>query len=443
MTIVLHVIPSCIDFTTSESIRICQQYDPRCERQIIVASKIDKHDQGIGEKLQGIGAGSIYLSLGCVAVLNRKQEEIDGKVSFAEMRRREENFFRTNPAFLNVPKEYLGSRELVKKLVSIQQDRIRSILPTIIDEVKQKLQETRNILSQHPSAILTENDARIAFIEILRNYRTEVEKCCKGDYAIDTEKATNGFDPLNTQNWDERIAFHLKMFVKAISTQLHEILSKFSLTKQKTNIANIIDENYGGGLPNFPTSNIVQQLYQPCHKKLEEPCKQLVAYVAKYMVACLEYILKKVLPAEASYKDALVHEISKIVKATIEKSKEKCLESVQQMLEMEERVFTVNPQYMKTFTELKKSEPENDTLLGLRSYCSIVHARIVDHLSQLCVYWFVRNGLLALDKKLNTAFTPAELLKIMKDLPIVEQKRAALKRSIDSMERALATAEED
>ncbi|CAF1685431.1 unnamed protein product, partial [Adineta ricciae] len=29
MTIVLHVIPSCIDFTTSESIRICQQYDPR------------------------------------------------------------------------------------------------------------------------------------------------------------------------------------------------------------------------------------------------------------------------------------------------------------------------------------------------------------------------------------------------------------------------------
>ncbi|CAF1431581.1 unnamed protein product, partial [Adineta ricciae] len=205
----------------------------------------------------------------------------------------------------------------------------------------------------------------------------------------------------------------------------------------------IIDENYGGGLPNFPTSNIVQQLYQPCHKKLEEPCKQLVAYVAKYMVACLEYILKKVLPAEASYKDALVHEISKIVKATIEKSKEKCLESVQQMLEMEERVFTVNPQYMKTFTELKKSEPENDTLLGLRSYCSIVHARIVDHLSQLCVYWFVRNGLLALDKKLNTAFTPAELLKIMKDLPIVEQKRAALKRSIDSMERALATAEED
>jgi hypothetical protein len=29
-SIVLHVIPSSIDFSTSESIRICQRYDPRC-----------------------------------------------------------------------------------------------------------------------------------------------------------------------------------------------------------------------------------------------------------------------------------------------------------------------------------------------------------------------------------------------------------------------------
>ncbi len=29
-SIVLHVIPSSVDFTTSESIQICQRYDPRC-----------------------------------------------------------------------------------------------------------------------------------------------------------------------------------------------------------------------------------------------------------------------------------------------------------------------------------------------------------------------------------------------------------------------------
>ncbi|CAF1090832.1 unnamed protein product [Rotaria sordida] len=105
--VVLHVIPSSVDFTTSESIKICQRYDPRYERQIIAVSKIDKHDKGIAEKLQGIGSGSLFLPLGCVAVLNRKQEEIDAKVPFEEMRRREEEFFQTNPAFADVPKEYL------------------------------------------------------------------------------------------------------------------------------------------------------------------------------------------------------------------------------------------------------------------------------------------------------------------------------------------------
>ena len=106
---------------------------------MIAVSKIDKYDKGIAEKLQGIGSGSIALSLGCVAVLNRKQEEIDEGVSFSEMRRRENAFFKNNPDFANVPKEYLGSHELVKKLVLLQQERIRSTLPLVIEQVKQKI----------------------------------------------------------------------------------------------------------------------------------------------------------------------------------------------------------------------------------------------------------------------------------------------------------------
>lgn len=83
----------------------------------------------------------------------------------------------------------------------------------------------------------------------------------------------------------------------------------------------------------------------------------------------------------------------------------------------------------------------HDVLMGLRAYCSIVHARIVDHLSQLCDYWFIRNGVLILDGTLNTAFSPAELLKYMKEPPLLEQKRSNLRRSIEAMQRALETAE--
>lgn len=84
-----------------------------------------------------------------------------------------------------------------------------------------------------------------------------------------------------------------------------------------------------------------------------------------------------------------------------------------------------------------------DTLIGLRAYSSIVQARIVDQLSQLCDYWFIRNGVLILDTKLSTAFTPTELLKVMKELPVLEQKRSSLRRTIDAMQRALAAAEDE
>ena len=210
-------------------------------------------------------------------------------------------------------------------------------------------------LKRFPTVILTENDARIAFIETLRNYRTAVEKCANGDYAINTETATEKFDPQARDKWDDRIAFHLKMIGKVTSEEIHQVLSQFSSQQQSTAVLKLIEQNYGGGLPNFPTFGIIQQLYQPCHKKLEKPCKDLVLWVEDYIVSCLEYILGIVLPAEASYKIPLAREISKIIRNMIKKSREKCMENVEQMLEIEEKVFTVNPHYTNTFMTLKKN----------------------------------------------------------------------------------------
>lgn len=102
-------------------------------------SKIDKYDKGISSKLQGIGPGSMVLKLGCIAVLNRTQEEIDQNISFDEMRRREQEFFRTNQAFESIPERYLGSSQLIKRLASIQQERIRSTLPSIIEDLKKQI----------------------------------------------------------------------------------------------------------------------------------------------------------------------------------------------------------------------------------------------------------------------------------------------------------------
>ena len=99
--------------------KLAKAFDPSCERQLIAASKIDKYDKGIAEKLQGRGSGSMELQLGCVAVLNRSQVEIDENISFDEMKRREKEFFlKHKEAFENLPDEFKGSAQLVRRLAT-------------------------------------------------------------------------------------------------------------------------------------------------------------------------------------------------------------------------------------------------------------------------------------------------------------------------------------
>jgi hypothetical protein len=330
------------------------------ERQMIAVSKIDKHDPGIGEKLQGIGPKSLALPLGCVAVLNRTQEEINARVSFEEMRRREAEFFRTNSTFDNVPHEYLGSSELIKKLVAIQQDRIRYTLPSVIHNVRGKTRIMQDELRQIPPTLVTETDTRIAFNELLRNYRKAVEERAKGDYEIKAAGTPAKFDPRARDRWDDRIAYHLKMIGKCASEEIEKIFSGFSSKDLSKTMLRAIEENYGGGLPNFPSSNIIQQLYQPYHQQLAKPCRELVLWVEDYMTECLVYILAGILPAQVHYKEPLARELHKTIKGVIEHSREKCMHNVEQMLEMEEKVFTVNPHYLALFNQMKEKESSSD-----------------------------------------------------------------------------------
>jgi hypothetical protein len=64
--------------------------------------------------LQGRGLGSMELQLGCIAVLNRSQDEIDQNIPFDEMKQREKQFFiKHKEAFQHLPDEFKGSEQFV------------------------------------------------------------------------------------------------------------------------------------------------------------------------------------------------------------------------------------------------------------------------------------------------------------------------------------------
>ncbi|CAF4820674.1 unnamed protein product, partial [Rotaria magnacalcarata] len=181
--IVLHVIPASVDFTTSESMKLAKAFDPSCQRQLIAASKIDKYDKGIAEKLQGHGLGSMELQLGCVAVLNRNQHEIDDNVSFDDMKQREKEFFSHHKdAFQHLPEEFKGSEQLVRRLATIQQERIRSTFPDIIKKLRKQITEKKAQLKKIPLSMNTENECWTNFQSMINAYRESIHDKVKGEY---------------------------------------------------------------------------------------------------------------------------------------------------------------------------------------------------------------------------------------------------------------------
>ena len=284
-------------------------------------------------------------------MLNRKQEEIDEHVSFEEMSKREEAFFRNTPAFRDVPKDYLGRRALVKKLVSIQQELIKTMMPEIIVQIQRKLAEARKEYEQLPVPVVSENEARSIFFGIIRNYRTALETRSRGEYDILIEPTVNNFNPTDRSKWDDRIAYHLKKIGGYTAQKINNIFANLTNNANSDTIRQAIEDNYGGGLPNFPSTNIIQQLYAPYHRKLHEPCEEMILWFAEYTKACLTFVLGTLINDNVPYKNQLSKEINTVTQLSIEKSKKKCMENVELLLKIEEKVFTVNDHYTTLFQD--------------------------------------------------------------------------------------------
>ncbi|CAF0734630.1 unnamed protein product [Rotaria sordida] len=484
--IVLHVIPSSVDFTTSESIQLAKNTDPNCERQLIAVSKIDKFDKGIGEKLQGIGPGSMALKLGCVAVLNRTEEEIDQNIPFDEMRRREQQFFRSHKAFEDVPERYLGSGQLVKRLALIQQERIRSTLPSIIDELKKEIKSKKSEMKQMPRQVTSEMDCWALYTDLIKKYREIINARVHGVYENEIQlkievpvvettdwsrKAT--LTQMSNDQFDERIAFQLYNRQKECKEKLHNSFTHFSSSGYQKLVLKLLEENAGVALPNFPSFSIIERLYRAEQSKFRKPCEDLIQSYIEYLKVILIIILNQVFAEETSYKYQIIHRLTDIILRAIDESEERCSNDIKKMLEIEERVFTLDPYYMDTVNKIKKKWQEYhdsvklngntkvpstftindfvinvsglsnehqaalDVQIAMSAYCRVVERRIVDQVSQLCYYWFINRCALVLDSKLSSAFTSAILFEWMREPFDQQQKRENLKKSTDAMERAL------
>ncbi len=360
----LHVIPSSVDFTTSESMKLAKDFDPNCERQLIAVSKIDKYDKGIAEKLQGEGPGSMKLQLGCVAVLNRNQEEIDSNVSFEEMKEREKQFFiKHRQAFQHLPSEYKGVDQLVKKLAIIQQGRIRSTFPETIEQLRKQIHNKRQELITIPIALTTEHDCWTKFQSMINELRENIRAKVNGDYDFRTKihmisnddrissktKSTtatsiNSKDTSNKSSpSDDRIAYHIYKFQQQFQQEIIDQFSDFLANDYKKRVIKAINDAAGVSLPNFPSFQIIEHLFHEEFEKLPDVCFSLLKKICHYIRENLFKLFHQTFDKEYS---RLIQRLKEVIIKQVDEAEERTRERIKEILNMEYRLFTLNYEYI-------------------------------------------------------------------------------------------------
>ena len=126
--VMLCVMPANAEMATQQAAAIAKSVDKDMKRTIGVVTKIDTIQDSDGStivrRLSGEGAGAWRFTLGCHAVRNRDQKQINEGATRADVDKSEAAFFQTHNELSQAPKQWsvdtLGFISLVNKLIDVQ-----------------------------------------------------------------------------------------------------------------------------------------------------------------------------------------------------------------------------------------------------------------------------------------------------------------------------------
>ncbi|KAK2467354.1 hypothetical protein APHAL10511_000589 [Amanita phalloides] len=143
-SVILAVSAANVDLANSESLKLARSVDPQGRRTVGILTKLDIMDAGTNAL--DILTGRVYpLKLGFIGVVNRSQQDINGRKSLKNALESEADFFRNHPAYRNISHKN-GTKYLAKTLNQVLMNHIRDKLPdmkarlnTLVGQAQQEL----------------------------------------------------------------------------------------------------------------------------------------------------------------------------------------------------------------------------------------------------------------------------------------------------------------
>lgn len=143
-SIILAVVTANTDPSTSESLKIARNMDPKGMRTIAVVTKLDLIDKGtINDTIELLCGYKIPVKLGIIGVVNRSQKDINDKKSMKDTLLSEKNFLKEH--YPNIFNKH-GCKVLANTLQKILIMHIKKTYPVLRNELNKTKERLENEL---------------------------------------------------------------------------------------------------------------------------------------------------------------------------------------------------------------------------------------------------------------------------------------------------------
>lgn len=445
-TIILCVIPANADMTTSDALQLSREIDPKGIRTVGVITKIDIMDHGTNARRMLMGQ-EVPLRLGYVGVKNRNQQAITDKQSVKKALKEEREYFENHPIYSSLNQNLLGTDVLTQKCSKIMFTHIKSHLPDIMREIKEKMGQINDRLKNlgPPMPSMPKEKAHLLY-NMVTEFCNIFKSTISGKYDAGRDR---------TNNKDIYGGARIKMLLENL---YREFTGKYKATKDLTDldIEKAIIMHEGDSLPGFPSVDVFVYLITPELKKLSDPALDLLAECHLYIEQLADEIAQKVF----SRFPGVVNEIMEIVSRCLMENRNKSSKVVESIIESEEGyLFTNDREYMEKCTDIVPTEESeegvpkkssrnqsyvNEIRKRLDMYFKIIVRGIRDSVPK-AIGFFLVNGIqehiqYELYAEINKNESMAETLG---EPPEVTAERKTLQLSLETMRKSLKVLQRD
>ena len=335
LTIILCAIAANSDIATSDGLKLAKEIDTTGSRTLGVLTKLDIMDAGTDAR-KALMNEEIPLKLGYVGVKNRSKQDLLNKLSMAETAKREREFFKTNPAYKNLPAGHLGTNVLINKLTKIYFRIIRENLPRIVKAINERLKTAEEELQGLGQPMPTDDAGKMSLLwNMINEYCDIFRNVLQGKY---TNKRLSFLDGEG--------GFKIKILYKKL---LEEFTGNYKATEEyddeKIDYALTIHE--GDSIPGFPSVDAFVYLLRPQLEKLKEPIEECFNEVFQY----IDFLSGKILEKTFTRFPQAVNDMTDLVTNYLSEEREKTKYIIDSVVEMEiNYLFTNDKEYLDNFT---------------------------------------------------------------------------------------------